>query len=155
MDNVIITWDEKYATKIDIIDKQHLKLVNLTNELYSACLARNGELTSAFKNAMSSMVDYVKFHFNAENKLLSAIEYPECKNHKKMHDVLIQKILDAVKEYNDGKVFVPNNFVRTLVDWVFSHIAFYDKQYAFFAAERIKTGALSLDKLKEIEKSIA
>jgi len=151
----IISWDAKYATGIDLIDKQHLQLVNLTNELYAACVSRNDSLKTVFKEAMSRMVEYVKFHFNAENMLLSAIEYPDYKNHKKMHDTLIKKILDAVKEYDEGKVFVPNNFVRTLVDWVFSHIAFYDKQYSFFAMERIKSGSLPLAKLKEIEDSIA
>ena len=155
MTSEIIVWSNKYATGIEIIDHQHKQLVTLTNELYTACLARDDALQTAFKKAMSRMVEYVCFHFNAENKLLSAIDYPDCKNHKKMHDALIQKILDAVKEYNDGKMFVPNNFVRTLVDWVFSHIAFYDKQYSYFAAEKIKSGEMTKEKLKEIEKSIA
>ena len=155
MANEIVIWSDKYATGIEIIDKQHKQLVTLTNELYTACLARDDGLQTAFKKAMSRMVEYVCFHFNMENKLLSAIDYPDCKNHKKMHDTLIQKILDTVKEYNEGKMFVPNNFVRALVDWVFSHIAFYDKQYSYFALEKIKSGALPLEKLKEIEKSIA
>jgi len=155
MSDEIVVWNEKYATGIGIIDKQHLQLVKLTNELYRACVARNDTLQKAFKEAMSRMVDYVKFHFTAENKLLEAIEYPDWENHKKMHDTLIKKILDTVNEYNQGKLFVPNNFVRSLVDWVFSHIAFYDKQYSYFAAEKIKSGELTKERLKEIEKSIA
>ena len=155
METEIVVWSDKYATGIKVIDKQHMQLVKLTNELYAACLARDDALQSAFKKAMSRMVEYVCFHFDAENKLLNAIGYPDYANHKKMHDTLIKKILDTVKEYNNGKMFVPNNFVRTLVDWVFSHIAFYDKQYSFFAMERVKCRELPLEKLEEIEKSIA
>ena len=154
MTSEIIVWSNKYATGIEIIDHQHKQLVTLTNELYTACLARDDALQSAFKKAMGRMVEYVCFHFNAENKLLSTIDYPDCKNHKKMHDTLIQKILDTVKEYNDGKMFVPNNFVRTLVEWILSHIGFYDRQYAEFAMKSIKSGVLTLAKLKEIEASI-
>ena len=154
METEIIAWDSKYATGIELIDSQHRKLVVLTNELYAACLAKDDKLQSAFKGAMSRMVEYVHFHFDAEIKLLNAIDYPDSPNHKKMHDNLIKKILDAVNDYNEGKKFVPNNFVRTLVDWVFSHIAFYDKQYSLHTMDRIRIGVLTRERLKEIEKSI-
>jgi len=155
MADEIISWDNKYATGISLIDVQHLQLVTLANELYAACLMKGDKLQNAFKDAMKRMVDYVHFHFDAENKLLAAINYPESANHKKMHDTLIKNILDASKEFSEGKKFVPNNFVRTLVDWVFSHIAFYDKQYSLFAAEKLRTGFLTQEKLKEIEKALA
>ena len=150
----IITWDAKYATGINVIDVQHKQLVNLSNELYSACMSKGDELQTVFKASMKRMVDYVHFHFDAESKFLNAINYPDYVNHKKMHDVLIKKILDTVKEYEEGKKFVPNNFVRTLVDWVFSHIAFYDRQYSLYAADKIRTGILSPEVLKKIELSV-
>jgi len=146
----IISWCDKYATGIDQIDKQHRHLVVLTNQLYSACFAPHDVLESVFKEAMSRMVEYVRFHFNDELKLLKAINYPDYQNHKKMHDTLVNNILDTVKSYNEGKNHIPNNFVRTLVDWVFSHIAFYDKQYSLYVTDQIRVGALSKDKLKVI-----
>ncbi|MCL2231316.1 MAG: bacteriohemerythrin [Treponema sp.] len=155
MNNEIIIWETKYETGIAVIDTQHKQLVNLANELYGACLTKGDHVEAAFRDAMKRMVDYVRFHFDAENKLLAAINYPEATNHKKMHDTLIKNIIDASKEYSEGKKFVPNNFVRTLVDWVFSHIAFYDRQYSLFAVEKLRTGSLTHEKLKEIEKSIA
>jgi len=155
MNNEIIIWETKYETGIGVIDTQHRQLVNLANELYGACLTKGDHVEDAFRVAMKRMVDYVRFHFDAENKLLAAINYPEATNHKKMHDTLVKNIIDASKEYSEGKKFVPNNFVRTLVDWVFSHIAFYDKQYSLFAVEKLRTGSLTHEKLKEIEKSIA
>jgi len=155
MENEIIVWDAKYQTGIGLIDAQHKQLVALANELYGACLTKGDKLEGAFKAAMKRMVDYVHFHFDAENKLLTAINYPDAVNHKKMHDTLIKNILDASKDFGEGKKFVPNNFVRTLVDWVFSHIAFYDKQYSLFAVEKLRTGLLTHEKLKEIEKAIA
>jgi len=155
MDNEIISWDIKYATGIGLIDAQHKQLVILANELHAACLTKGDNLHDHFRDAMKRMVDYVHFHFDAEVKLLAAINYPDSANHKKMHDTLIKNIIDASKDYGDGKKFVPNNFVRTLVDWVFSHIAFYDKQYSLFAVEKLRTGSLTHEKLKEIEKAIA
>jgi len=155
MSNEIIHWDLKFSTGIELIDNQHKELIVLTNELYAACFADDSALESRFKEAMSKMVKYVRYHFDAEVKLLAAIDYPKYEEHKKMHDALIRKILDTAKSHDEGKKFVPNNFVRALVDWVFGHIAVYDKQYSAFAEGQIKNGKLSLKKLKEIEKACA
>jgi len=146
----IVVWCDKYATGIPQIDEQHHHLVNLTNQLYAACFAKEDVLHSTFKDAMSRMVEYVRFHFDAESKLLHEIKYPDYPEHKKMHDTLINKILEAAKSYDGGKKFVPNNFVRTLVDWVFSHIAVYDKRYSAYAMDRLKNGFLTLEQLKAL-----
>jgi hemerythrin len=151
----IIIWNDKYSTGIQAIDNQHRQLVELTNQLYLACMAGEEVLYTVFKDAMSRMVEYVRFHFTAELKLLAAINFPDYHHHKKMHDDLVRDILEAAKEFNEGKKFVPNNFVRTLKDWIFGHIAVYDKIYAAFAAEQLRTGVLTDKELKEIELSIS
>jgi len=139
----IVVWDEKYATGIPLIDSQHKELFSLTNELFRACLGGDIALQGVFKETMGRMVDYVRFHFSAEQDLLQKINYPDYQEHKKQHDTLVVKILEAVKEYSEGKKLVPNQFVRTLKDWILSHIAHYDKLYASYIAAQKKSGLLS------------
>ena len=149
-DYVLVAWDESYATKIPLIDSQHMELVKLTNQLFNACLAGNNAAGTAFKETMSRLVEYVRFHFTTELKLLERINYPEYKDHKLQHDTLVKKILEAVKDYGDGKKFVPNHFVRTLKEWVFGHIAIYDKKYSFYVLDQKKKGLLpNLDTITE------
>jgi hemerythrin len=150
----IVIWEDKYATGIELIDNQHKQLVELTNQLYLACLAGDEVTSTVFKDAMSRMVEYVRFHFSAELKLLNAINYPDYHNHKKMHDDLVHEILDAAKDYSGGKKFVANNFVRTLKDWIFGHIAVYDKIYAAYVADERRKGLITDKMLREIELSI-
>jgi len=150
----IVVWSSKYATGIELIDSQHHKLVELTNQLYIACLAKDDALQVVFKDAMSNLVKYVRFHFDAESKLLHAVNYPDYRNHKKMHDDLVKNILEAAKNYNEGKQFIPNNLVRTLQDWIFSHIAVYDKIYSAYVMEQVRKGELTLKELKEMELSV-
>ena len=147
----IVIWEAKYETGIPLIDYQHKELVNLTNQLYKACLLGEEAVQTVFKEAMSRMVEYVRFHFGAEQKLLEAIQYPDFQNHKKMHDTLAGNILEAVKEQNEGKKFVPNNFVRTLRDWVFSHIAIQDKQYALYVVAQKRKGLLTDEQINSIK----
>ena len=139
----IVVWGDSYATGIELIDNQHKELVRLTNQLYHACLAGNDIIETAFKTAMTQMVDYVRFHFTAELELLKRINYPNYHEHKKQHDTLVMNILEASKEYNVGKKFVAHSFVRTLKDWVFSHIAFSDKLYSAYVSEQKSKGLLT------------
>ena len=139
----MVAWDEKYATGIELIDSQHKELFSLTNELFRACIGEDEELKDVFKETMGRMVEYVRFHFGAEQELLQRIKYPDYHEHKKQHDILIRDILEAGKEYNKGEKFVPNQFVRTMRDWILSHIALTDKQYVVFIAAQKKNGLLS------------
>ena len=136
----IVTWGEKYAVGITAIDKQHRELVDLTNMLYHACLARSEDIETTFKNAMSRLVEYVRFHFTDEQILLQRLKFPLYAEHKKEHDKLIRNILEAAKDYSAGKKYVPNQFVRTLKDWIFGHIAVTDKVYAAYVNEEKRKG---------------
>ena len=137
----IVIWEEKYVTGIDEIDDQHKQLVTLTNELYHACLDGNHAVGPAFKDAMGRMVEYVRFHFKAEQELLKQMHYPNYAEHAIQHNELIKHIIDASNNYEEGKRFVANKFVITLKDWVFGHIAYYDKIYvSYFDGQVRKAG---------------
>ena len=139
----IVAWDPKYSVGITLLDDQHKELVKLANQLYAACRSRDNSVNEVFKETMRKMVEYVRFHFGAENELLERIGYPDRKEHKMMHDSLIKDILAAVKSFEEGNKFVPNHFVRTLKEWVFGHIAIRDRLYAIFIQEQRKKGLLS------------
>ena len=141
-DNDIVTWDTKYITGITSVDKQHKELVDLTNKLYHACLHRSETMDTTFRDAMHRLVEYVCFHFKDEQVILEHIKYPNHFEHKKEHDNLIKDILEASKSYGAGNKFVPNIFVRTLKDWIFSHIAVTDKLYSDFVHEQKRKGLL-------------
>ena len=138
----IIEWDEKYSMGIELIDSQHKELIGLINQLYRACTAGDDAVGSVFKDTMHCMVDYVHFHFSAEQELLERVKYPRYLEHKKQHDMLILNILEAAKSHSEGKKFVANNFMRTLKDWVMGHIAVHDKLYATYIADQKKKGLL-------------
>ena len=139
----IVVWDNAYTTGIPLIDEQHRELVSLTNQLYQACLTGTNDVGPAFKTSMARMVEYVRFHFTAELEILERVKFPAYADHKMQHDSLVKNILDAAKDFNTGKKFVPNTFVRTLKDWVFGHIAVSDKQYALYIAGQKRRGLLT------------
>ena len=74
--------------------------------------------------------------------MLERIRYPELGRHKKQHESFVRKLLDDVKEYGEGRKFVPNNFVRFLRDWILSHIAVEDTKYARYLTDLKRSGRL-------------
>ncbi|MCL2609888.1 MAG: bacteriohemerythrin, partial [Treponema sp.] len=128
-DEMLITWSCRYDTGVRIIDLQHREFVNLTNKLYRACIHGGTGIDTGFREAMSSIVEYVRLHFDTEAEILKKMNYPLTPEHKKEHEDLVKAILGAVHEYESGHSFVPNKFARTLKDWVLSHIAVKDKAF--------------------------
>ena len=139
----MVVWDEKYATGIELIDSQHKELFSLTNELFRACMSDDETLKSVFIETMGRMVEYVRCHFGAEQQILQRINYPDYQEHKKQHDKLIRDILDAANAHSKGDRLVANQFVRTMRDWILSHIAFTDRLYVAYIADQKKKGLLS------------
>jgi hemerythrin len=130
-----VTWEDRYSVGIQLIDDQHKHLIELTNGLYKACLTGTEAARAHFREAIRGTVDYVKFHFTAEEQLLEQINYPGIAAHKREHETFVKKVLADAKDFEEGKKFVPNIFVRFLRDWILAHIAVEDRRYADYILE--------------------
>ncbi|MDR1238808.1 MAG: bacteriohemerythrin [Treponema sp.] len=132
---IFVEWEDRYSVAIPLIDDQHKHLIELTNGLYNACLAGTEAARVHFREAVHGTVDYVKFHFSAEEKILENIQFPGIAAHKNEHESFVIKVLADVRDFEAGKKFVPNIFVRYLRDWILAHIAVEDKKYADYILE--------------------
>jgi hemerythrin len=137
-----VDWDDRYSVGIPLIDDQHKHLIALTNELYACCIGGTEEVQACFRDAIRGAVDYVKYHFTAEEKMLENVQYPGIAAHKKEHESFVIKILADARDFEEGKKFVPNIFVRYLRDWILAHIAVEDKKYAEYIMELKRQNAL-------------
>jgi hemerythrin len=142
-DDILIEWDARYSMNIQFIDDQHKELIRLTNTLYKGCLGGDETARSYFMETIRGTVDYVAYHFSAEEKMLESIQYPDFAQHKKEHEGFVKKILEDVGKFQGGKKFVPNEFVRYLKDWILTHIAIQDKKYSEYILNLKKKGLLT------------
>jgi hemerythrin len=138
----LVEWSDRYRTGISLIDDQHKKLIDMTNALYMGCLEGGEPANVYFRKTVHEAVDYVRFHFTTEEKILERINYPETAAHKKEHENFIKEILLQVQAFQAGKKFVPHMFVRYLRDWILTHIAVSDNLYALYLTEMKKKGTL-------------
>jgi hemerythrin len=140
----LVEWDDQYLIGIPRIDEQHKKLIDMTNGLYLGCLKGDAAAEAYFLKTIHEAVDYVRFHFSTEEKILGRINYPDFTAHKKEHENFAREIIQQVQAFQQGKKFVPNIFVRYLRDWVLTHIAVSDKLYAKYLLDMKKQGLLAL-----------
>jgi hemerythrin len=140
---IFVEWDDRYSVGIPLIDEQHKELIRLTNELYLGCLTGDDEAREFFFNAVRGAMDYVKYHFSAEEKMMEKIKYLYLAEHRKRHEDFVLKLIEDVKSFQGGRKFVPNNFVRFLKDWILSHIAIEDIQYARYIMDLKRQGRLT------------
>ena len=122
--------DECLVLGIPIIDRQHANLIRITNNLNFACQKGLESANLRFINAVHEAVDYVKYHFSTEEKLMVLLEYPEHEKHKMEHGDFIWEILSCAKQFEEGQDLVPEKFAAFLSKWVYSHIASSDKMFA-------------------------
>jgi hemerythrin len=127
--NNFIEWETRHAIGIRLIDEQHQKLIDITNQLFEGCLLGNETAARHFKIAIRKAVDYARHHFVTEEILMETIKYPGIEQHKREHAEFIKEILRRIRDFEEKKPFVPNSYVRYLRDWFMTHIVFHDKKY--------------------------
>jgi hemerythrin len=139
----LIEWKDAYSVKIPLVDDQHKELIRLTNQLYASCLEGDDRARAYFKEVIRSTVNYIKFHFSAEERIMSNVGYPQFAEHKKQHESFVKKVLEDVKKFEGGKDD-PYGFVNYLRDWILNHIAVSDNAYSAYIMERKQAGTLTL-----------
>ncbi|MDR1177392.1 MAG: bacteriohemerythrin [Spirochaetaceae bacterium] len=136
----IIEWDNRLAVRIPLIDNQHKKLLAMANDLYFACNYSTDSGKNQFERTVHDAVAYIRYHFSTEGRIMERTSYPDRDDHNREHTEFIKKVLENVKAFEEGKLFVPFRFVRFLRDWVLSHIAITDSKLGIFLTGLQKTG---------------
>jgi hemerythrin len=142
-----VTWSPSYSMGVKKIDDQHKGLLDFVNDLYNHSTGNEKEEYAYFKEVIQQAVQYVKDHFQTEEKLMIGTKFPGYPEHKKAHDEFTLTVVKSVKDYESGKRLVLEKFARFLKEWVLTHIAVMDRQYAEYfkkIATRKDNGKLTI-----------
>ena len=123
-----VVWNDKFSVKIASIDEQHKKLVATINELYNAMKA--GKTKEQMGKILGDLVDYTKYHFSYEEKLMERAGYKDIVEHKKQHVAFVDKISQTCANYNSGKLLLSIDIFNFLQDWLVHHIQGTDQKYS-------------------------
>jgi len=144
-----VTWSNKFASGIKLIDDQHKGLVDLVNEMFKHVTGNAVQERNYFNIVIQEAVNYVKVHFATEEKMMIATKFSGYQEHKKEHESFILAVVENIKDYESGKRHTLSSFTRFLKDWILSHVALMDKKYFDYfntIATRKADGKLSISK---------
>ncbi|MCP5303740.1 MAG: bacteriohemerythrin [Pseudomonadales bacterium] len=123
-----VEWKESYSVGVSELDDDHKRLIELINRFRTAYNYHTGE--SFEIESLNELVNYTKYHFGREEKMMKEAGYPDLAAHKEMHRVMISKVELFQKEYQESGHQALEGVATFLSDWLIEHINGTDKRYA-------------------------
>ncbi|MBI3446619.1 MAG: hemerythrin family protein [Magnetospirillum sp.] len=126
-----LQWTENLSVGIPRMDDHHKKLVDLINQVFDAM---SGDATSAVDSVLSDLLDYTRYHFAEEEKLLAACAYPDLEEHSAIHRAMVKEVLEMRTRYLNDPASVPaSETLDFLSKWLMRHIIGKDLRYRPYA----------------------
>ncbi len=118
-------WSSDLETGIEVIDKQHQRIVDYLNALNDANDTGDRATTN---RVLQELVDYTLTHFAFEEELQEKAEYPFVKAHKRVHDIFTKRIAEFQQRAAAGENVAPE-LLSMLKIWLVNHIKGDDADY--------------------------
>ncbi len=123
-----MTWTKEMSVGVAVLDDDHMRLVELLNELHRVVMA--GKTGVALENVIEQMVDYTRFHFAREEKLFTQAGFPGAEEHKHEHEMLIRRALSLQARFENGQSReLSLEAMDSLQRWLSGHILGSDREY--------------------------
>ncbi len=126
----LISWTDKLSVSNKTFDNHHKKLISLINDLFDARMAGKGR--EIIDLIFEELVNYTKYHFSEEEKIMLQHKYPALLSHKKEHADFVKKVIELDKNRQNGSLTISTEVGAFLKDWLTNHIMKTDKAYSEF-----------------------
>ncbi len=132
-----LIWSPNYAIGIDVIDRQHQRILDYINQVYDARAENNSH--DILQDVLNNLVDYTYSHFEFEEALMEEAEYEELAEHKLTHKDFCHLINKLKQRFDHGEA-VAEELADMLQKWLLKHIMTDDRSYAAVVKSRILHG---------------
>ena len=131
-----IRWDGSLAMGVGVIDDQHKQLIQRLNDLAKAVEENQGP--KAVASTLSFLTEYTHFHFQAEEGLMVAQEYPGLADHQKEHEEFrtILRSMGTDFETDGASAHLAGQINTFLFTWLVRHIRQVDTRFGKFLQDK-------------------
>ena len=130
-------WDNSLSVGVKSIDEQHRVWIERLNSLSAAIESHQG--ARCISKTLNFMMDYVEFHFAAEEMLMAARDYPGLGRHRLQHQEFRNALMDfLVLEFEEGDAAsrLTDSINNFQISWLTNHIQQADREFAVFLKEK-------------------
>lgn len=122
----LLEWTPDLNTGIEIIDEQHMQIINLINKLHEA---RMNNDVKQVAEVLEGTIDYTEFHFAFEEQMLKDAGYEFVLGHKRVHELFIRRVMEYYERFQAGQP-IAEQLEGLLSRWLLGHIKREDMAYA-------------------------
>jgi hemerythrin-like metal-binding protein len=130
----VVTWCSGLELGVGRIDEDHRDLVRLLNGLADARAA--GRAKAAQLRRLQRLCVALREHFAYEESLMKSFRYLRMAQHKRMHDELLQELVELIRAFAAGKRELNAATMDHLASWLTSHVLGADRALAYFLRDR-------------------
>ena len=125
----LFNWSDEYSVSVLAMDNHHKKLFDIMNQMHEAM--KSGAEEDALTKFITELVDYTKYHFAEEERMLEQVNYSGIDSQKRSHVAFVEKISEFQKQANDGMaIFAVPKVSKLGIDWLKDHIVVMDTKYS-------------------------
>ena len=117
---MFIEWDNTYSVGVKVIDEQHFKLVEYTNDYGKDMLEGIGLKKTIL--LFQELAAYAKYHFKTEEDMMIKYSFPDYDSHKKIHDEFSANLAMSIKRFQEGEFLIGHEIHKYLREWLMDHI---------------------------------
>lgn len=121
-------FDKEFKLEIEIIDNEHIQLVEMLNQVYAYLSA--GQKEAARQYFTETLSGYVNEHFANEEKFMESFAYPALEEHKKIHENFKKTFQDLAPLIASADEAAFRKALTDAFTWIITHIGKTDKKYA-------------------------
>ena len=129
-----ITWNASLVNNVTVIDQQHMKLVEMINDFYSALNENRPQ--AALAQLLNGMVEYTQYHFLTEETYMNKYEYAFAYKHKAEHRDFVNKAAEWQAKVAAQQLLLSFEVTNFLKTWLVDHISQSDKNLCKFLITR-------------------
>lgn len=120
-------WKNIYSVNNSKIDQEHKQLFDIAKAAF--CLVDDEHRAEKIKEVLVDLYDYMKIHFQHEEKHMEEINYPKLNEHKLIHNEIIKTLNTFVKELpKSEKSFFEKELARMIDIVLVQHIIQEDRK---------------------------
>lgn len=127
----IFQWDKNFETGLAEVDKQHKRLVTVTNE-FGVRVSRDDLNPDDLEEVFTELVEYTQYHFEEEEKLMAEtqVDSRHAREHEQQHQSFLQDVTLMHQQMLTATDENARGLFQFLMNWLVYHIMGADMSLA-------------------------
>lgn len=122
-----LQWTPNLSVGNKTLDGHHETMIDMINFAFEAVGKSDSDEVGS---TLDKLLDYTRYHFSEEEKVMEAAGFPDLEEHRKIHAELTRQVTDMQQRFIADSAAVPALEIFTfLSQWLIRHIMAKDQRF--------------------------